>query len=89
MDLSAYSSSPTVNFTHINYFLRSYRPVCLPVQQCPIFKTSLLRFDRGDISFIVVAGAMVSFMVPGLAFLYSGLSRRKSARMLPSLSDHF
>jgi hypothetical protein len=32
---------------------------------------------------------MVSFMVPGLAFLYSGLSRRKSARMLPSLSDQF
>jgi hypothetical protein len=30
---------------------------------------------------------MVSFMVPGLAFLYSGLSRRKSARMLPCLSD--
>ncbi|KDR85285.1 hypothetical protein GALMADRAFT_131995 [Galerina marginata CBS 339.88] len=40
------------------------------------------QFDRGDISFIIVAGAMVSFMVPGLAFLYSGLSRRKSALSL-------
>ncbi|PPQ71844.1 hypothetical protein CVT25_006363 [Psilocybe cyanescens] len=40
------------------------------------------QFDRGDVSFIVVAGAMVSFMVPGLAFLYSGLSRRKSALSL-------
>ncbi|KAJ3507453.1 hypothetical protein NLJ89_g6297 [Agrocybe chaxingu] len=39
-------------------------------------------FDRGDMSFIIVAGAMVSFMVPGLAFLYSGLSRRKSALSL-------
>lgn len=39
-------------------------------------------FDRGDISFIVVAAAMVSIMVPGLAFLYSGLSRRKSALSL-------
>ncbi|KAJ2919328.1 hypothetical protein MD484_g1100, partial [Candolleomyces efflorescens] len=36
-------------------------------------------YDRGDLSFIMVAGAMVFFMVPGLAFLYSGLSRRKNA----------
>ncbi|KAF9015453.1 ammonium transporter [Cyathus striatus] len=40
------------------------------------------QFDRGDVSFIVVAGAMVFLMVPGLAFLYSGLSRRKSALSL-------
>ncbi|KAF9569850.1 ammonium transporter [Agrocybe pediades] len=40
------------------------------------------QFDRGDVSFIIVAGAMVSFMIPGLAFLYSGLSRRKSALSL-------
>ncbi|PPQ63701.1 hypothetical protein CVT24_004281 [Panaeolus cyanescens] len=39
-------------------------------------------YDRGDLSFIIVAGAMVFFMVPGLAFLYSGLSRRKSALSL-------
>ncbi|KAF9458740.1 ammonium transporter [Collybia nuda] len=39
-------------------------------------------FDRGDISFIVVAGAMVFLMIPGLAFLYSGLARRKSALSL-------
>ena len=24
------------------------------------------RYDRGDVSFIIVAGAMVAFMVPGL-----------------------
>ncbi|KIY73219.1 ammonium transporter [Cylindrobasidium torrendii FP15055 ss-10] len=39
-------------------------------------------FDRGDVSFILAAGALVSFMVPGLAFLYSGLARRKSALTL-------
>jgi len=39
-------------------------------------------FDRGDVSFIVVAGALVFFMVPGLAFLYAGLARRKSALSL-------
>ncbi|KAF7339983.1 Ammonium transporter [Mycena venus] len=40
------------------------------------------QFDRGDISFITVAGILVLFMVPGLAFLYSGLARRKSALSL-------
>ncbi|KAH0838634.1 ammonium transporter [Lanmaoa asiatica] len=40
------------------------------------------QFDRGDVAFIIVAGAMVAFMVPGLAFLYSGLARRKSALSL-------
>ncbi|KAF8640598.1 hypothetical protein AX17_000260 [Amanita inopinata Kibby_2008] len=40
------------------------------------------QYDRSDIAFIILAGAMVSFMVPGLAFLYSGLSRRKSALSL-------
>ncbi|EDR01907.1 ammonium transporter [Laccaria bicolor S238N-H82] len=39
-------------------------------------------YDRGDLSFIIISGAMVSFMIPGLAFLYSGLSRRKSALSL-------
>ncbi|KAI0932668.1 hypothetical protein AcW1_000276 [Taiwanofungus camphoratus] len=33
-------------------------------------------------AFIAVSGILVSFMVPGLAFLYSGLSRRKSALSL-------
>ncbi|KAJ7102311.1 ammonium transporter [Mycena belliarum] len=36
-------------------------------------------FDRGDVSFIIVAGALVLFMV---RFLYSGLARRKSALSL-------
>ncbi|EIW86366.1 ammonium transporter [Coniophora puteana RWD-64-598 SS2] len=45
-------------------------------------KRDSTQFDRGDLSFIIVAGAMVSFMIPGLAFLYSGLSRRKSALSL-------
>ncbi|TFK30725.1 ammonium transporter [Coprinopsis marcescibilis] len=39
----------------------------------------LAQYDRGDLAFIMIAGAMVFFMVPGLAFLYAGLSRRKSA----------
>lgn len=42
----------------------------------------LKQYDRGDLSFVIIAGAMVSFMIPGLAFLYSGLSRRKSALSL-------
>ena len=60
----------------------------------------LNRFDRGDVSFIIVCGALVFFMVPGVGtcvclrrrccrltmsdagFLYSGLSRRKSALSL-------
>ncbi|KAJ3575918.1 hypothetical protein NP233_g793 [Leucocoprinus birnbaumii] len=40
------------------------------------------QYSGGDVSFIIVAGAMVFFMVPGLAFLYSGLSRRKNALSL-------
>ncbi|KAF5311901.1 hypothetical protein D9619_002867 [Psilocybe cf. subviscida] len=39
-------------------------------------------YDRGDLAFIIISGGMVFFMVPGLAFLYSGLSRRKSALSL-------
>ncbi|EME42570.1 hypothetical protein DOTSEDRAFT_73422 [Dothistroma septosporum NZE10] len=36
-------------------------------------------FTSGDQAYIIVASAMVLVMVPGLAFLYSGLARRKSA----------
>jgi Amt family ammonium transporter len=36
-------------------------------------------FQSGDQAYIIVASAMVLIMVPGLAFLYSGLARRKSA----------
>ncbi|KAE9395929.1 ammonium transporter [Gymnopus androsaceus JB14] len=39
-------------------------------------------YDGGDVAFIIVAGAMVLLMVPGIAFLYSGLARRKSALSL-------
>jgi len=40
------------------------------------------QFDRGDVAFIAVAGILVFFMVPGIAFLYAGLSRRKNALSL-------
>ncbi|KAH8835830.1 ammonium transporter [Flagelloscypha sp. PMI_526] len=40
------------------------------------------QFDRGDFGFIAFSGCAVFLMVPGLAFLYSGLSRRKSALSL-------
>jgi hypothetical protein len=74
----------------------SCRYLCFPHYH---FRSS---YDRGDLAFIIIAGGMVFFMVPGLgarssantsphalrahlfassAFLYSGLSRRKSARM--------
>jgi Amt family ammonium transporter len=36
-------------------------------------------FNPGDTAYIIVASAMVLVMIPGLAFLYSGLARRKSA----------
>lgn len=39
-------------------------------------------FSAGDQAYILVASAMVMIMVPGLAFLYSGLARRKSALSL-------
>lgn len=45
-------------------------------------KDTTAQYDRGDIAFILVAGAMVLLMIPGLAFLYSGLSRRKNALSL-------
>ncbi|KAJ7770830.1 ammonium transporter [Mycena maculata] len=40
------------------------------------------QFNRGDVGFIIAAGVLVLFMVPGLGFLYSGLARRKSALSL-------
>ncbi|KAI1916192.1 low affinity high capacity ammonium permease [Ophidiomyces ophidiicola] len=36
-------------------------------------------FQSGDQAYILIASAMVMIMIPGLAFLYSGLARRKSA----------
>lgn len=39
-------------------------------------------FQSGDTAFILIAACMVLIMVPGIAFLYSGLSRRKSALSL-------
>jgi len=47
-----------------------------------VLRRDASQYDRGDIAFIIIAGAMVSFMIPGLAFLYSGLARRKSALSL-------
>ncbi|KAH8890845.1 ammonium transporter MEP1, variant [Thozetella sp. PMI_491] len=39
-------------------------------------------YQSGDQAFIIVASCMVLIMVPGVAFLYSGLARRKSALSL-------
>ncbi|KZZ97161.1 Ammonium transporter [Ascosphaera apis ARSEF 7405] len=36
-------------------------------------------FQSGDQAYILVSAAMVMVMIPGVAFLYSGLARRKSA----------
>ncbi|KAK4461879.1 ammonium transporter MEP3 [Cladorrhinum samala] len=41
-----------------------------------------LPFNAGDQAYILVSAAMVLIMVPGIAFLYSGLARRKSALSL-------
>jgi len=40
------------------------------------------QFDKGDMAFIIMAGALTLFMMPGLAFLYGGLVKRKSALSL-------
>ncbi|KAK3354990.1 ammonium transporter MEP1 [Neurospora tetraspora] len=39
-------------------------------------------FQSGDQAFILIASCMVLIMIPGVAFLYSGLARRKSALSL-------
>ncbi|CAP59969.1 uncharacterized protein PODANS_1_2930 [Podospora anserina S mat+] len=36
-------------------------------------------FNAGDQAYILVSSGMVLLMIPGIAFLYSGLARRKSA----------
>lgn len=41
-----------------------------------------LPFNAGDQAYIIVSSAMVLIMIPGVAFLYSGLARRKSALSL-------
>lgn len=46
---------------------------CAPLRRQSSLQSYNPRFDRGDVAFIIVAGAMVSFMIPGLAFLYSGM----------------
>lgn len=54
----------------------------LPFEHILSRRDTPTEFDRGDVSFIIVSMAMVFVMVPGLAFLYSGLARRKSALSL-------
>lgn len=39
-------------------------------------------YQSGDQAYIIISSAMVLLMVPGIAFLYSGLARRKSALSL-------
>ncbi|KAK3693753.1 ammonium transporter AmtB-like domain-containing protein [Podospora appendiculata] len=39
-------------------------------------------YQSGDQAFILIASCMVLIMIPGIAFLYSGLARRKSALSL-------
>ncbi|KAI1266796.1 ammonium transporter MEP1 [Xylariaceae sp. FL1019] len=39
-------------------------------------------YQPGDQAYIIISACMVLLMVPGIAFLYSGLSRRKSALSL-------
>ncbi|KAH3675495.1 hypothetical protein WICMUC_002686 [Wickerhamomyces mucosus] len=39
-------------------------------------------YDTGTVGYIIINTCLVFFMVPGLAFLYSGLARRKSALSL-------
>lgn len=56
-------------------------PLTLTSMLTPVIGTENLNkwFQSGDQAFIIVSAAMVMVMIPGLAFLYSGLARRKSA----------
>jgi ammonia channel protein AmtB len=36
------------------------------------------KINSGDTAFVPIAGALVAFMTPGLAFFYGGLVRRKN-----------
>src|ERR1700729_3339485 len=40
--------------------------------------TTMGRIDSGDTAFVLISGALVSLMTPGLAFFYGGLVRRKN-----------
>ncbi|KAF9510987.1 hypothetical protein BS47DRAFT_1373206 [Hydnum rufescens UP504] len=41
-----------------------------------------ISFDRGDTAFVILSSALILFMIPGLAFLYGGLARRKNSLQL-------
>jgi len=43
---------------------------------------SVVAYNPGDSAFIMLCGALIILMVPGVALLYSGLVRRKNALSL-------
>lgn len=43
---------------------------------------TVVSYDPGDSAFIMLCGALIFFMIPGVALLYSGLVRRKNALSL-------
>lgn len=48
---------------------------------------TVVAYSSGDISFVLMCGALVWVMIPGLGYLYSGLVRRKNALTLLLLTS--
>ncbi len=53
-------------------------PFVLSLLSRPCFADSASRIDSGDTSWILISSALVFFMMPGLAFFYGGLVRKKN-----------
>lgn len=75
-------------------FVVAYTSTTMALLRCLESKPLMLRlfpaeienlnqwYQSGDQAYILVSACMVLIMIPGIAFLYSGLSRRKSALSL-------
>ena len=64
---SAFLSFPLANSTRSSLYLQdNWRTSAPYLSAARSLNLTPCRFDRGDVSFIIVAGAMVAFMVPGL-----------------------
>lgn len=71
--------------TTLMLIISRYRRHYHSVSQQHFCRCSILiahhRFDRGDISFIIIAGAMVFFMIPGIGSQFSLTSHFPSAHL--------
>ncbi len=92
------TASPTNHTTRNSYgLLQAASQIVSPGEEYTIFPSgtdmivtydcaaegcSVVAYDPGDSAFIMLCGALIFFMIPGVALLYSGLVRRKNALSL-------